>query len=136
MNATRKKKLPANNSKKLLKKTVKELAEVLGGRIVGDKSIVITGVSGIKEAQKGDIAFLANSRYSALVNETKASAVLVDGAFNTDAIKDKSFIIVDNPSLRFTEIFDLMAPFQVKYDPYNLLIYLILDIHLSFPLFE
>ncbi len=73
-------------------------------------------MSGIKEAKKGDIAFLANSRYSALVNETKASAVLVDGDFNTDAIKDKSFIVVDNPSLRFTEIFDLMAPFQVEYD--------------------
>ncbi|MDP2938459.1 MAG: LpxD N-terminal domain-containing protein, partial [Candidatus Omnitrophota bacterium] len=44
-------------------KTLEEIAELIDGEVVGNGSIVITGVSGIKEAGDGDITFVANPKY-------------------------------------------------------------------------
>jgi UDP-3-O-[3-hydroxymyristoyl] glucosamine N-acyltransferase len=57
-------------------RTLAELASELDGVIVGDGSVVIHGVAGIREAQAGDITFIANSRYDAYLSETLASAVI------------------------------------------------------------
>lgn len=70
------------------------------GDVVGDPHIVITNVSGIKEARKGDITFVANSKYFSLVKKTKASAVIVPRDMD---IKGFSAIKVDNPSLAFAK---------------------------------
>ena len=51
-------------------KTVKEIAELVGGVVEGDNSVVIKGVCGIKEAKEGDITFLANSKYIGLMKTT------------------------------------------------------------------
>ena len=45
-----------------MNKTLKEIARLIDGKVIGDAQTLITGVSGIKEAEKGDITFLANSR--------------------------------------------------------------------------
>ncbi len=42
-------------------RTLAELAAELGGTVVGDGSTVIRGVAGIREAQAGDITFIANA---------------------------------------------------------------------------
>jgi len=56
--------------------TLAELAAELAGVVVGDGSTVIRGVAGIREAQPGDITFLANARYDGYVDQTRASAVI------------------------------------------------------------
>ena len=61
---------------KMVTRTLAELAAELGGQVVGDGSTVVRGVAGIREAQAGDITFLANARYAAYLHETRASAVL------------------------------------------------------------
>ena len=43
--------------------SLKELAEIVGGEVVGDPSIVISGVAGIREAESGEITFIANPKY-------------------------------------------------------------------------
>ena len=55
--------------------TLGEIAELVNGELVGDPAVVINGISGIKEAKKGDITFLANPKYQGLMKATKASAV-------------------------------------------------------------
>jgi len=40
--------------------------------------VEITGVAGLEEAQPGQIAFLANKRYTPMLKTTHASAVFVD----------------------------------------------------------
>jgi UDP-3-O-[3-hydroxymyristoyl] glucosamine N-acyltransferase len=100
-----------------LKKTLKDLAAIVNGKIIGDPKTVITGVSGIKEAREGDISFLANGRYSYLLEETNASAVLVSRDFNPGEDRKRSFIVVDNPSLSFTKVVELIAPSPVKFKP-------------------
>jgi UDP-3-O-[3-hydroxymyristoyl] glucosamine N-acyltransferase len=52
-------------------KTLKEIAKLIDGKVVGDEDILITGVSGIKEAAEGDITFLANPKYSSIRREPR-----------------------------------------------------------------
>ena len=53
------------------------LAGKKGGKIVGDGTQVICGISGIKEAAPGDLTFLANPKYAPLVQTTRAGCVLL-----------------------------------------------------------
>lgn len=94
-----------------MEKTVAEIARIIGGEVVGDGSLVIKGVSGLKEAKPGEITFIANSKYSSLLNETRASCIITA----QDAQKAaKPIIRAANPSLSFAKVVSLFAPQQIK----------------------
>ena len=82
----------------MIVRTLAELAAELGGTVVGDGAIVLRGVAGIREAQPGDVTFLANARYEAHLTETRASAVICDRQPRECAIP---LVQVDNPYLAF-----------------------------------
>lgn len=58
-------------------KTLKELAEHVGGKVVGDENIEITGAATLEESGPGDISFLANPKYEKEMHKSSASAVVV-----------------------------------------------------------
>ena len=80
---------------------LKEIADQVKGKIAGDPDVEITGVNGIREAQPGQITFLANPRYQPDLKETCASAVVV-----SKLLKDLSIpmIVVENPYYAFAQI--------------------------------
>jgi UDP-3-O-[3-hydroxymyristoyl] glucosamine N-acyltransferase len=55
-----------------------EIAERLNCRLEGDAGLEITAVAGIETAQPGQLTFLANPRYRAMLGSTHASAILVE----------------------------------------------------------
>ena len=91
-----------------------EIAKLVGGELVGDRTLVITGVAGIKEAEKGDITFLANVKYLPFLAQTQASAVIT--ASETPA-GDKAVIRTANPSLAFAKIAAYFMPPDEGRDP-------------------
>ena len=80
------------------RKTVAEIADIVGGTVVGDKNVAITGLSGIKEAREGDLAFLANEKYFPLAEKTGASAILTPRDIR---VNGKTIIQTDDPSRAF-----------------------------------
>ncbi|HPS53819.1 MAG TPA: UDP-3-O-(3-hydroxymyristoyl)glucosamine N-acyltransferase, partial [Phycisphaerae bacterium] len=54
-----------------------ELAELIGGRVDGDASVEITGLTTLTLAGSSDVSFLTNIRYQHQLAETKAAAVIV-----------------------------------------------------------
>ena len=63
--------------------TLGELSEHLAAsglpnHVEGDRSLTITAVNTLEDAQPGELSFLANPKYLDRLAETKASAVLVD----------------------------------------------------------
>jgi UDP-3-O-[3-hydroxymyristoyl] glucosamine N-acyltransferase len=82
-------------------RTLAELAAELRGEVIGDGSVEITGVAGIKEAGAGDITFLANSRYDAYLDETRAAAVICSPGTRPAPMP---LLIVENPYLAFQRI--------------------------------
>lgn len=82
-----------------------ELAERLGAKLQGDSDLIITGVSTLKDAGSGEIAFLANESYRKQLANTSAGAVILRpqdaGSLNTSAL------ITDNPYLAFAKVTQL-----------------------------
>ena len=76
------------------------LAERLGAELEGgDAEEEISGVSGIEDAEQGQLTFVANPKYAALARSTRASAVLVEPAF--PATGGVAVLRVENPYLAF-----------------------------------
>lgn len=94
-----------------IRKNLREIASLIGGEVIGDGDIVITGISGIKEAREGDITFLANPKYLPLMQQTKASAIIT-----SYDVKESSRPIIraENPSLAFAKMVQLIAPNEVR----------------------
>jgi UDP-3-O-[3-hydroxymyristoyl] glucosamine N-acyltransferase len=56
---------------------LRDLADRLECRLEGDGEVEVTRVSGIQDAQPGDVTFLANSKYEKALASTRASAVIL-----------------------------------------------------------
>ncbi len=81
-----------------------KIAELVNGEIVGSPDLIITGVAGIKEAKEGEITFVANQKYASLMDDTKASAIIVsNGAKN----KNHALIRTADPYFAFTKVMEL-----------------------------
>ncbi|MBN2307894.1 MAG: UDP-3-O-(3-hydroxymyristoyl)glucosamine N-acyltransferase [Candidatus Hydrogenedentes bacterium] len=60
-----------------MKSTVGEIADLVGGTVIGDRTVPITGLNGIREAGAGELTFLADPRYTGFLKTTQAAAVIV-----------------------------------------------------------
>lgn len=95
-----------------MQKPLKEIARLIEGEVIGDESMVITGVAGIREAGEGDITFLANPKYSSLVEDTRASAIITAKDMDYRA---KTLVRVNNPSLAFAKVVSAFSPEQISH---------------------
>lgn len=85
-------------------KTLKELADYLGGTVRGDETRLINGLAPLESAGEDKITFLANPKYAAKVAETGAGAVLM--APGGEAY-GRNVIEVGNPYLAFAKLLTL-----------------------------
>lgn len=83
-----------------------ELAALVSGRVEGDGATRISGVSGIREARKGDLSFIANDRYAPQIHLSRASAVVVGERTPGNS---KPMIRVKNPDLAFSKLVDVIG---------------------------
>jgi UDP-3-O-[3-hydroxymyristoyl] glucosamine N-acyltransferase len=90
-----------------MRTTVRELAELLGGKVRGDGGCEITGVSSIEEAALGDVVFAEDPRYLSAASASRASAIICPlDARNTG----KPLICVDEPKYAFARALAMFAP--------------------------
>jgi UDP-3-O-[3-hydroxymyristoyl] glucosamine N-acyltransferase len=86
---------------------LRELAERLECRLEGDGELDVTRVSGIQEAQPGDVTFLANPKYEKALASTNASAVIL----KEDAPAARCAMLrARDPYLAFARAVGLFAP--------------------------
>jgi UDP-3-O-[3-hydroxymyristoyl] glucosamine N-acyltransferase len=83
-----------------------ELADRLGCRVRGDGNVEIARARGIREAEPGDLTFLANPKYAPQVATTRASAVVVAPEVPT-ALPS---LLSSNPYLTFAQALTLLHP--------------------------
>ncbi len=87
--------------------TVAEIAQLLGGEIIGDKSLIINGFAPADRAQAGDLTFAENESYFARAEQSAASAIIVDGPY---ASTRKVVIRVVNSRVAFAKVLPLFFP--------------------------
>lgn len=91
-----------------MEKNLKELATLLGGKVIGDETAVVSSLGTLDEANEGQITFLANPKYAAKVSTTRATAVIVPPGAERYG---RNVIEVKNPYLAFAKLLSL---FHVK----------------------
>jgi UDP-3-O-[3-hydroxymyristoyl] glucosamine N-acyltransferase len=87
--------------------TLRELADRLECRLEGDGELDVTRVSGIQDAEPGDVTFLANPKYEKALASTRASAVIL----KEDASPAPCAMLrARDPYLAFARAVGLFAP--------------------------
>ena len=86
-----------------MKITLKEIAELVNGKLFGDEKVIIKNLAKIEEAGEGDLTFLYLPIYNKYFPNTHASAIFVKPDFNK--IRDDiSYIEVKDPNKAFFKI--------------------------------
>ena len=91
-----------------------ELAKTLGGELEG-RDVDIVACAGLEEARSGDLSFCKDAKHVKLVQETKASAVLLPRDWKDGA--PCSVIRVKNPDDACMAAAKLFAPPEPKREP-------------------
>jgi len=84
-----------------------ELAARLECQLEGDGDIDITRVASLEQAGTGDLAFLANSKYTSQLSSSRASAIVVD--LDVDGVPGAA-LRTANPYLAFARATALLHP--------------------------
>lgn len=95
--------------------TASELAEKLGGDLLGDPGATVTSVAGLHEAVPGQLSFLGNPKYRKLLVSTGATVVLVGRDWTEPA--NATLIQVDAPDAAFAAVCRELCPPPVSYPP-------------------
>jgi len=87
--------------------TAKQIAEFLGGKVVGNNDAEVTTISKIEEGKKGSLSFLANIKYESYLYTTQSSIVLVNKSLEIKKKVSSTIIIVDDAYKSFASLLDL-----------------------------
>jgi UDP-3-O-[3-hydroxymyristoyl] glucosamine N-acyltransferase len=95
--------------------TVKQLADLSGGELVGDSTLNIKGAASLGEATQGEISFFTNRKYIGLLRKTRASAIFVPPDFSESI--NAAQIRVSNPTKAFEQVVLKFAPKPITFAP-------------------
>lgn len=88
--------------------TTGQLAEKLGGQVVGDPGVPLTGFAPADSAKAGELTFAENETYFARADQSAAAAVLVAGDFTSTT--GKTLIRVANARVAFAQVLPVFFP--------------------------
>jgi UDP-3-O-[3-hydroxymyristoyl] glucosamine N-acyltransferase len=94
--------------------TAKQIAQFIGGKIVGDENAAVDTFAKIEEGVPGAISFLANEKYIHYVYQTKSSIVLLDSSIKLTEPVSATLIVVDNARDCVAKLLQLYASAQPK----------------------
>jgi UDP-3-O-[3-hydroxymyristoyl] glucosamine N-acyltransferase len=89
---------------------LKQIVEHLGCRLEGDGEIDIRRMTGIEQAEPGDLTFFANRKYAAELRQTRASAVIVGDAADVSPPAGVALLRASNPYFAFARAMELFVP--------------------------
>lgn len=96
--------------------TVGQLAAAIGGRIIPAQgmdeaaaaAVVLTGVAGLGDAKAGDLSFLANPKYQAVLPTTQAGCILI--AAGQPPLPHAVQVVVANPDFALAQLVTAFGP--------------------------
>ncbi len=87
--------------------SAQEIAQQLGGEVVGDPATRLSGFSPATNAKAGDLTFAENETFFQKAEQSAAVAILVDGPFQSDK---KTVIRVPNARIAFAKVLPIFFP--------------------------
>src|SRR6266404_3092817 len=111
--------------------TAAEIAKQVGGEVIGDPCLLLTGFAPADRAKAGDLTFAENESYFARADQSAASAILIDGPFTSTR---KLLIRVTNARIAYAKVLPLFVPEQkfeaeFEFTPERLLVRTVLGMY-------
>jgi UDP-3-O-[3-hydroxymyristoyl] glucosamine N-acyltransferase len=88
--------------------TLAEIAQHIGGDVVGDSEYTVASVATLQSGQANQISFLSNSKYSKYLANTNAGAVIISAKM-VDSVPNNA-IVVDDPYVAYAKAAALLNP--------------------------
>lgn len=93
--------------------TAQQIADYLGGRIVGDAGTIVSAVEIIERATAGHLTFVGDSKNLSRLTSSEATLVLAPASLDNDAFTSDrhiTFILVEEPEVAFLRIAGIFSP--------------------------
>lgn len=84
-----------------------EVVSALGGELLGDQGLVVSGIAPLESAGPGDISFLSNPKYQQQLQSSLAGCVIVGPAMRELAVVRGPCIVAEYPYLYFARLTQL-----------------------------
>lgn len=88
--------------------TLKQISEIVGGKLAGDTDKIITGVGSLAEAKDNEITFLGNRKYTHFLKDCKAGAILFPEDLDSAEYSGKNLIILKDPQVAFAKLLTII----------------------------
>lgn len=83
-----------------MKRTLQQIAEAVGARLIGDARTEIAAVASIESASRDDLVFVEDEKHLSAALRSPAGAVIA-GDFAASSASDRPLLISDHPKLAF-----------------------------------
>lgn len=81
-------------------RTVRQIAEAVGARLIGDAGVEVTGLASIESASPHDLVFIEDEKHLDAALRSRAGAMIA-GEFAASATCDRPLLISGHPKLAF-----------------------------------
>ncbi|MFM8797479.1 MAG: UDP-3-O-(3-hydroxymyristoyl)glucosamine N-acyltransferase [Fluviibacter sp.] len=102
-------------SKPTVTLTLAEIQAALGGELVGDGAVTLSGIAPLADAKAGQISFLSQRKYAPLLATTQASALILP--MEAAGHFPRPHILTANPYLYFARVSQLLNPIRIPDPP-------------------
>jgi UDP-3-O-[3-hydroxymyristoyl] glucosamine N-acyltransferase len=97
-----------------MKRSLQQIAEAVGARLVGEGRVEVSAVASIASASPDDLVFVEDEKHLAAALKSRAGAVIA-GEFAAGASCDRPLLIGDHPKLAFARAAEMLRqelPFE------------------------
>ena len=94
-----------------MKRSLREIAELVQARLLGDGEVEVTGIASMHSAVTGDLVFAEDEKNLAKALQSRAAAVIA-GEFAAKNESSKPLLISDQPRLAFARVAKLLGPHE------------------------
>src|SRR5438445_12863899 len=86
-----------------MKRSVKEIADLVQAQLSGDGAVEVTGVASIESAGSGDVVFVEDEKNLPNALRSGAAAIMA-GEFASNVADSKPLLICDQPRFAFARV--------------------------------
>jgi len=90
-------------------RSVKEIAEFVQARVLGDETVQLKGIASVESAAPGDLIFVDDKKHLRSALDSRATAVIV-GDFADGTTSPKPLLLAQQPRLAFARAAQLLCP--------------------------
>ena len=81
--------------------TLKTIADLVNGELIGDPEKIISKTSRIEDADQFSLSFISNKKYLHHLESTEAGAIIVSKSIGTE-VSGRNLILAEDPYVAFT----------------------------------